>query len=385
MSSEKSVAQSLAGDHARSSSALRGQGLLVFSALVVALSASLVTPLLPAILSHLALSLDVQAQHVALLTGAYLLAMFVAAPVLGYLSDRVGRRAILLSAMGLYTLSLYALSATSSLAALYAIRIMAGLGAGAILPVIQAHVADCSAREQRMHRFAWIVTATLTGSLVGPYLGALATRFEAWPRSGAALPSHLIMEQVLTVAAICSATLIGIAFVFRKNALAQAEVRVPPTLGGAFQPAALYLLFALSVIVMFAVGAFDVGLSTLARSKLQLGAHQLGMLYAECALVMLIIQTLFFAESIKSFANRHLLFPASLATAAALALFPLANTTDQLVGVVALMAAGAGVIGVVSRNPRKFREVDFRAIQSDGKPLATDFRTLVQSDSVFRS
>jgi len=61
---------------------------------------------------------------------------------------------------------------------------------------------------------------------------------------------------------------------------------------------------------MYAVGAFEVGLSTLARQNLRLNAAQLGMMYTECALVMLIMQALFFAEPFKNFANRHLLFPA---------------------------------------------------------------------------
>ncbi len=343
-SSEECVAPSRAGHRARFPSELRGHGILVFSAFAVAFSSSLVTPLLPAILNHFGLALEVQARHVALLTGAYLLAMFVAAPVLGYLSDRIDRRVILLSAMGVYALSLYGLSSTSSLGGLYAIRVIAGLGAGGILPVIQAYVADYSAREQRVHRFAWIVTATLTGSLAGPYLGGLATGSEAWPRSGAAPSLHLITEQVLAAAILCSASLISIALIFRKRVLSQAEVRAELGIGAAGLPPAMYGLFSLSLVVMFAVGAFDAGMSTIARSTLQLSASQLAMLYAECALVMLVIQTLYFAEWFKSFAHQHLMFPAMLIAAAALGFFPLVRTSGQLVGVVALMAAGAGAI-----------------------------------------
>ena len=208
----------------------------------------------PAILSHVALAIDVQAQHVGFLTGTYLLAMFIAAPALGYLSDHIDRRAILVSAMGVYTLSLYALSATTSLVALYAIRILAGFGAGAILPMIQAHVADHSARAQRMHCFAWLVTATLSGNLAGPYLGGLATGLETWSRSAPVLPAHLIMAPVLAVALLSSAALVSIAFVLRNKGLAQAGVCVPLAPVGAFPPSALYVLFAFSVIVMFALG-----------------------------------------------------------------------------------------------------------------------------------
>lgn len=331
-------------DMAPYSPALHGLGFLVFVVFAVALSANLVTPLLPTILNQYSLSLNMQAQHAAFLTGSYLLAMFVAAPTFGTLSDRIDRRAILLIAMAVYTMSLYALSAASGLVTLYASRILAGLGAGAILPVMLAHVAEYSAQEQRMRRFAWLVTATMIGSLVGPYLGGLATQPETWARIGASLPSNLIFAPVLASTAICSAALIGMVFIFRRQALSQPDFLGPPSVGAAFRSSALYMLFALSVVLMYAVGTFEVGLSTLARQKLQLGAAQLGMMYAECALVMLVMQALFFAGPFKNFANRHLMLPAFVVTAIALALFPLANTHDRLVWVVALIAGGAGVI-----------------------------------------
>lgn len=344
MFADKNFTRSVVIDMARSSPALHGLGFLVFVVFAVALSANLVTPLLPTMLNQYSLPLDMQARHAAFLTGSYLLAMFVAAPTFGTLSDRIDRRAILLSAMAVYTISLYTLSAASGLVALYASRILSGFGAGALLPVMLAHVAEYSAPEQRMRRFAWLVTATMTGSLAGPYLGGLATQPETWTRIGASLPSNLILAPVLAGASICSAALMGMVFVFRRKALSRPDSLGPPSVDAAFRPSALYMLFALSVVLMYAVGAFEVGLSTLARQKLQLDAAQLGMMYAECALAMLVMQALFFADPFKNFANRYLLFPAFGVTAIALVLFPLANTHDRLVGVVALIAGGAGVI-----------------------------------------
>lgn len=42
------------------------------------------------------------------------------------------------------------------------------------------------------------------------------------------------------------------------------------------------------------------------RESLQLDAAKLGLLYTECAFVMLIMQALFFAKPVKNFADRHL-------------------------------------------------------------------------------
>lgn len=321
---------------------LKSQVVLVFAAFTIAFSSSLVTPLLPAILSHFALAPESQAQHIASLTGAFLLAMFIAAPALGSLSDRIDRRAVLLFAMGLYALSLYALGVASNLGALYVIRVIAGIGAGAVLPVIQAWIADHSDREQRVYRFAWIVTATLSGSLAGPYLGGLATGLETWSSRSAALPLHQVTAQVLAVAILCSVSLISTLLVLRQSPPTHPQVCDGSAVKTVILSRQLYMLFFLSMVVMFAVGAFDAGLSTFARATLHLGARQLAMLYAECALVMLVIQALYFAKWFKAFAHRHMMFPAMLVTAAALAAFPLVETNGQLIGLVGLLAAGAG-------------------------------------------
>lgn len=344
MFAKKIYTQPIANDRVRSPPSLHGLGFLVFVMFAVALSANLVTPLLPTILNQYSLPMRLQTQHAAFLTGSYLLAMFIAAPTFGTISDRIDRRTILLSAMAVYTMSLYALSAASGLIALYASRILSGLGAGALLPVMLAHVAEYSAPEQRPRRFAWIITAMMTGSLAGPYLGGMTTQSEMWARIGASLPSNLMLAPVLAAASICSVALIGMALVFRRNTLSQPRFFGSPSVDVAIRPSALYMLSALSVVLMYAVGAFEVGLSTLARQKLQLGAAQLGMMYAECALVMLVMQALFFADPFKNFANRHLLFPAFVVTAIALVLFPLVDTHDRLAWVVALIASGAGVI-----------------------------------------
>lgn len=331
-------------DMARSPPALYGLGFLALVVFTVSLSANLVTPLLPYMLNQYSLPPGMQERHAAFLSGSYLLALFVAGPTFGYISDRIDRRTILLSALAVYTMSLYALSAASGLVELYASRILSGLGAGALLPVMLAHVSEHSTQEQRVRRFAWLVTAMMTGSLTGPYLGGLATRPEVWARIGTSPPSNLMLAPVLAGAFISSLALIGMYFVLRRQTLSPPIFPGPASTAADFRPATLYMMFALSVVLMYAVGAFEVGLSTLARQNLRLDAAQLGMMYTECALVMLVMQALFFSAPFKNFANRHLLFPAFVVTAIALALFPLADTHDRLAWVVALIAGGAGVI-----------------------------------------
>lgn len=325
---------------------MRSLGLLALVLFTVSLSASAISPLLPDMLSSFSVSLSTQERHAAFLNGSYLLAMFVAGPVLGYLSDRIGRRPVLLSGLAVFTISLYALSAASGLLELYVSRILSGLGAGALLPVMLALVSEHSAPEHRVRRFAWLVSAVMLGGIVGPYLAGLAVRPDAWNWIGIALP-RLTAAPVLAGALASSIALVGMVFILPRRPHGQSAFSGRSSGSGALRPSALYALFVLSVLLMYGVGAFEVGLATLSRQRLKLDAAALGMMYTTCALVMLFMQALFFAGPFKDFANRHLLFPAFIVTAIGLVLFPLASTVDGLAWVVAAVAGGAGLIAPV--------------------------------------
>ncbi|RZI40044.1 MFS transporter [Herbaspirillum sp. HC18] len=321
-------------------------GCLAFVLLIVSLSASMVSTLLPYMLSAYALPLPTQERHAAFLNGSYLLAMFVAGPALGYLSDRIDRRTVLLAGLALYVVSLFALSAASFLGALYVSRILSGLGAGALLPVMLAHVSEQSAEARRVRRFAWLVSAVMLGGIAGPFLGGLAAQSQAWDWTGLS-PTRPLMVPMLAAAFASGLAWCAIYVIIpahRRDWLRGTRV---PLGDRAYRPAALYALFALSIAVMYAIGAFEVGLATLSRQKLQLDATELGRMYTTCALVMLVMQALFFAEPFKDFANRHLLVPAFVVTALGLALFPLADTVDGLAWVVSAVAGGAGLIAPV--------------------------------------
>lgn len=71
--------------------------IIAIAAFTVSVSANIVTPLLPLLLTKLVSTPAALARHTALLNGAHLLAMFVSAPALGSLSDHTTRRSVLLT------------------------------------------------------------------------------------------------------------------------------------------------------------------------------------------------------------------------------------------------------------------------------------------------
>ncbi len=107
------------------------------------------------------------------LSAAYPLAQFLAAPVLGQLADRYGRKKILaLSIIGtMVGYLIFALAiALHNIPLLFASRILDGLSGGNI-SVAQAGIADISSPKNRARNFGFVGLAFGLGFILGPYIG----------------------------------------------------------------------------------------------------------------------------------------------------------------------------------------------------------------------
>ena len=131
---------------------------------------------------------------VGILFASYPLALFLAARLLGELSDRWGRRPILLySTIG--TTVAYVLSAvavfTKSLPLLFLSRILAGLAAGN-MTVAQASVADLTTEKSRPRYMALFAAIGGGGWVIAPYFSSFLTHPKLFPALDTALPCLLI-------------------------------------------------------------------------------------------------------------------------------------------------------------------------------------------------
>src|SRR6266436_7583942 len=128
----------------------------------------IVLPLLP----FWAERLGAGAVGVGLILTIYALAQFIFTPVLGTLSDRYGRRPVILASLVIEALSLALSALAGSLAILLVARFMSGLGASNIGSA-QAVVADVTPVERRARGMGLIGAAIGLGFVVGPALGGL--------------------------------------------------------------------------------------------------------------------------------------------------------------------------------------------------------------------
>ncbi len=117
-----------------------------------------------------------QAIVVTLLTSVYAVCVFFAAPGLGALSDRYGRRPVLLVCLLGSAAGYLVFGIGDALWVLFAGRIIDGVTGGAI-GTIFAYFADITPREQRTKYFGWISAIAGAGAVIGPTLGGLLARF----------------------------------------------------------------------------------------------------------------------------------------------------------------------------------------------------------------
>jgi predicted MFS family arabinose efflux permease len=129
----------------------------------------IVLPLLP----FYAEKLGANPFAVGALVSSFALAQVAMAPVWGRLSDRYGRRPMILGGLLLSAVAYVVFESAGTVWLLFLSRLVQGGGAGTV-GVVQAYVSDSVPRADRAKALGWLTAATSAGVMVGPAIGSLA-------------------------------------------------------------------------------------------------------------------------------------------------------------------------------------------------------------------
>jgi DHA1 family tetracycline resistance protein-like MFS transporter len=145
--------------------------------LIDVIGIGVIIPVLPALIEQLTGEGVSQASRYAgWLSFAYAAAQFFFAPVMGGLSDRYGRRPVLLASLLGLGCDYIFLALAPSLAWLFVGRVIAGI-TGASFTTATAYIADVSTPEKRAQNFGLVGAAFGLGFIIGPVLGGLFAHF----------------------------------------------------------------------------------------------------------------------------------------------------------------------------------------------------------------
>lgn len=319
---------------------------LLLAMFAITVGYGIVLPILPFVIERLAGTADAAtlSWHTGLLTGTYVLAIFLFAPLWGKVSDRWGRRPVILLGLTGFAASAALFALTERLPLLYFGRFLGGLFAAAITPVAYALVGDYApSKEWRAHRFALINIAGTAGFFVGPLLGGLVLALARELLAGT--PDRIFSAPFLAtsgLALLAAITIWGLVprTAQRKDAeLSSAEKRC--------DQAVMSRLWIIAFVTAVAIGAFEVGLSLRGKQILGMDAARIGMMFAECSLVMFVVQALVFSPLIKPEVTRWFVTPGLAILAIGLVVVPFTSTAITMSIAVALVAASAGILSPI--------------------------------------
>lgn len=153
------------------------------------------------VLPFLARQLGASATELGLALTLYSFGQFVTAPIWGSLSERWGRKPVLVASLAGLGVSTVAVAWAVSWGQILALRLLGGLISGAVLPACYALMADLSDQRERATALGRLTTASGVGMAAGPLVGGLLGNFGAtvpfWISGGVALMVALVIALVL--------------------------------------------------------------------------------------------------------------------------------------------------------------------------------------------
>lgn len=145
---------------------------LMFTMFVTMSGIGLIIPVMPRYLE----TFGVAGQVLGLLIATFAFSQFIFSPIAGNLSDRYGRKNLILCGLVVYGLAQVAFGLATSIPLLFLSRFFGGLGSAFIVPPVMAFVADITTYEARGKGMGMIGAAMSFGFMIGPGIGGFLSK-----------------------------------------------------------------------------------------------------------------------------------------------------------------------------------------------------------------
>lgn len=271
-----------------------------------------------------------------LLMASFSAMQFVFAPILGRLSDRVGRRPVLLLSLAGSVVGYLLFAFAGSLAVLFVSRIIDGISGGNI-STAHAVIADITEERDRTRGMGILGAAFGLGFICGPALAALLVGVAHWlPGVAAAVTSATAFVLVLL--------LLPETRVVREDAeVRRSHPLSPHNLGRVAAHPLVGSCLVMGFLIIFAFSNFETTFAQLLRLRFDLGMSSVGWMFVYAGLLGAVVQGGLVGRLARSVGELRLIAVGGVIAAVAGMALPFAGSLARLMVVLAALAVGHGL------------------------------------------
>ncbi|HEY9717054.1 MAG TPA: MFS transporter [Trichormus sp.] len=307
-------------------------GLMFLTVFIDLIGFGIIIPLLPLYAKQFGAS----GLTVGLLLTSYSLMQFFFAPMWGRLSDRIGRRPVLLISLATSAIGYTIWGFSNSLEMLFLSRIVAGFG-NANLAVAQAYISDVTPEEYRAQGMGMIGAAFGLGFVLGPAIAGIASHFGVQPNTLGFIAAFFSI-----------ADLIFTAFALPEPPNRKDNAHNPFSLGiGYYMRTVTNRKFALSLFIIFvstfAFANMETTLVLLTNKFYNFSMVQNSYLFTGLGLVMVVIQGGLIRQLGKKYPDAPLISIGTALVAIGLLLVPATHSIVVLCIGLVILATGSGI------------------------------------------
>ena len=307
---------------------------LLFVVFMNLLGLGMVVPLLP----FFARSFHTAPWAVSLVFSAYSIGSFVGEPFWGRLSDRIGRRPVLISTLACNALTYGLMAFAPNVWIAFLVRFFGGMFAGNG-SVVQGYIADVTAPEERATKLARIGVAYNVGFIVGPSLSGLLARPELGP-AGFRAP-------FLVSAGLAALSSLGVVLLVRESRVRRTGMINPPSrwalAGQAVRHPVVGRLLLLTLAAGFAFTGIESVFGFWGQAAFSWGPRQVGLVFGVVGITNALAQWFVTGRLSRAWGQARALAAGMALTVGGALLIPLAHGLVSATLFMALMAFGQSV------------------------------------------
>jgi DHA1 family multidrug resistance protein-like MFS transporter len=308
--------------------------------------------------------------HIGFLTSIYPLFQLLFVVLWGRLSDKYGRKPIIIVGLIGFVIMQLLTGLATSLTMLYVARIFGGIFTSSVIPVSNAYLSDITSEKRRTKIMGWSGVAISSGVIFGPVIGGFLSQTDLHLKYTIGL-LHLDRFSV----PFLFAALLGLIVLFVVAKWLKNTTRVHTF---TTQKASLrftftkyfVVLLGLSFVIQFVVTLFETVFSIYGKDELGFNSNQIGIGFMLCGSIMAVLQPLFATYGEKFLSTKKQIALGLFISGLSLIVFPFFKNEYLVYVLIVVFAAGGAMV-----TPNLLSAVSLTSKENTGRNISIQSST----------